>query len=119
MRIITLGVVFSTLLGLAGCAKQSSDLYLWNYYQPEVYEYLQSPEGDVQPQITKLEAVQEDAKAANRALPPGFHAHLGLLYARLGQADKAAIEFNTEKALFPESTAYMDFLLSNKKGVVQ
>ncbi len=117
MRIITLGVVFSTLLGLAGCANQSSDLYLWNYYQPEVYEYLQSPEGDVQPQITKLEAVQEDAKAANRALPPGFHAHLGLLHARLGQPDNAAIEFNTEKALFPESTAYMDFLLSNKKGV--
>ena len=46
-------------------------------------------------------------------MPPGWHAHLGYLYYRLGKADQARQEFQTEKAEFPESAVFMNRLLSN------
>ena len=45
----------------------------------------------------------------------GLHAQLGLLYSQLGKDDQMVREFTTEKALFPESTTYMDFLMKNVK----
>ena len=68
-------------------------------------------------QIAALEKNEQEAKGKGQVLPPGFHAHLGLLYARQGHPDKAASAFKTEKSLYPESAAYMDFLLSDKKGI--
>lgn len=47
--------------------------------------------------------------------PPGFHAHLGMLYAQQGQDDQALQALLTEKTLFPESTTYIDFLLAKIK----
>ena len=43
-----------------------------------------------------------------------MHAHLGLLYSSLGNDAAAAEPLRTEKSLFPESAAYMDFLLKPK-----
>jgi len=42
-----------------------------------------------------------------------------LLYANTGHTDQAFQEFNTEKTLFPESAAYMDFLLKKNKGSIK
>ena len=52
----------------------------------------------------------QKARAAVRTLPPGFHAHLGMLYADAGKLDQVRQQFETEKALYPESATYMDFL---------
>lgn len=49
-------------------------------------------------------------------VPPGLHAHLGMLYGNTGHTDLAMAEFNTEKAAFPESAPFMDFLMSKDKG---
>ena len=38
---------------------------------------------------------------------------MGLLYAKSGRMELTEREFETEKKLYPESTAYMDFLLRN------
>jgi hypothetical protein len=49
-------------------------------------------------------------------VPPGFHAHLGMLYSMTGKSnDQIAAQFEDEKRLFPESTVYMDFLLAKMK----
>lgn len=56
----------------------------------------------------------EQAKAKNKPVPPGLHAQLGLLYADTSRPDLALQQFNTEKTLFPESAAYMDYLMRNK-----
>jgi len=94
---------------LVGCASGPKPIYQWEHYQPQVYEYFkgQSPEQ----QITVLEEDQEKIKSAGNRVPPGLHAHLGMLYAQAGNDSKAVAEFQAEKTLFPESAAYMDFLL--------
>ncbi|MDZ5603061.1 DUF4810 domain-containing protein [Pseudomonas sp. RP23018S] len=108
------GLVLASVL-LAGC-NTPKPLYQWESYQPQVYEYFN---GDSkQEQALALERDLEKIKAKNGAVPPGYHAQLGLLYSSLGKHDQMIQQFNAEKALFPESTTYMDFLLSNAgKGV--
>jgi len=96
---------------LTGCATTKT-LYGWNDYQPKVYEYFQG--NSVEEQISTLEKNLEQFKARGQLAPPGFHAHLGLLYAQVGRMDQAAQEFNAEKKLFPESAPYMDFLLKKR-----
>lgn len=98
---------------LSGCAgNQTPPLYHWEGYQQQVYEHFKHETGP-QEQIAALEASLQKARATDRSPPPGFHAHLGMLYAEAGKADQVRQQFETEKALFPESAAYMDFLMRN------
>lgn len=96
-----------------GCAS-TPPLYSWGSYEELIYSSYASP-GSVPPeqQIEKLEADYQRARAANRRVPPGWHAHLGYLYYRLGKLDQAQQELKTEKAEFPESTVFVDRLLAN------
>ncbi|MFJ2983842.1 MULTISPECIES: DUF4810 domain-containing protein [unclassified Pseudomonas] len=103
------GLVLGSIL-LAGC-NAPKPLYQWESYQPQVYGYLKGDSKEEQ--VTALERDLEKIKAKNGAVPPGYHAQLGLLYSSLGKDDQMVQQFRTEKALFPESAAYMDFLLSN------
>ncbi|PRC91715.1 DUF4810 domain-containing protein [Solimicrobium silvestre] len=98
---------------LSGCHTQPKTLYQWEGYQPQVYQYFkgESPEQ----QIAILEKGLEIIKAKGNMPPPGYHAHLGLLYSGIGKQDQVIQEFQTEKTLFPESSAYMDFLLNKMK----
>ncbi|MCS3839171.1 hypothetical protein HNR03_003779 [Pseudomonas sp. JAI111] len=111
----------STLLAsglLAGCSTPKT-LYQWESYQPEVYEYFKGE----QPKEAQAEALERDLqkiRSTGKTPPPGYHAHLGLLYLSMGKDDQMVQQFRTEKTLFPESTPYMDFLLKNAKaGVTQ
>ena len=58
--------------------------------------------------------IRDRAKAKNKPVPPGLHAQLGLLYVDTSRPDLAFQQFNAEKNQFPESAAYMDFLMRNK-----
>ncbi|QCI15261.1 DUF4810 domain-containing protein [Pseudomonas putida] len=110
------GLLLGSLL-LAGC-NAPKPLYQWESYQPQVYGYLKGDSKEEQ--VTALERDLEKIKAKNGAVPPGYHAQLGLLYSSLGKDDQMMQQFRTEKALFPESAAYMDFLMSNaSKGAKQ
>ncbi len=100
---------------LTGCASPPKTLYQWEGYQPQVYEYLkgESPEQ----QIAAMEKDLQTISAKGSMAPPGFHAHLGMLYSIAGKPDQVVAQFEDEKKLFPESAAYMDFLLGKmKKG---
>jgi hypothetical protein len=101
---------------LAGCASGPETLYSWGSYQAQVYSHLQG--GDRQAQIEALEADLEKISASGKTPPPGFFGHLGLLYAETGTDAKAVASFEAEKARFPESAPFMDFLLKKykKKG---
>ncbi|UUT25590.1 DUF4810 domain-containing protein [Pseudomonas chlororaphis] len=111
----------ATLLGsvlLAGCSGPKT-LYQWETYQAQTYEYFKGEEAK-EAQVEALERDLQKIKSTGKAVPPGYHAHLGMLYAGLGKDDQMVQQFNTEKALFPESAPYMDFLLKNaKKGAGQ
>ena len=100
---------------LTGCATGPKTMYQWDGYQPQVYEYLKgaSPEQ----QIAAMEKNLQDISAKGNQAPPGFHAHLGMLYSVAGTPDQVAAQFQDEKKLFPESGPYMDFLLGKmQKG---
>lgn len=99
---------------LAGCASGPQPLYYWGEYQPALYGHFTKEMGPQQ-QIASLEAGLEKARAIGKPVPPGYNAHLGLLYAESEQTDEMLKYFEAEKALYPESTPYMDFLLSKFK----
>ncbi|WP_409303131.1 DUF4810 domain-containing protein [Pseudomonas sp. KCJK8993] len=110
-------VVLGSVL-LAGCSGPKT-LYQWESYQAQTYEYFKG-EGAREAQVEALERDLQKIKSTGKAVPPGYHAHLGMLYAGLGKDDQMVQQFNTEKALFPESAKYMDFLLKNaKQGAAQ
>ncbi len=112
-KIAVLGALAAVLV-LSGCAgNQMKTLYRWDGYETSIYEYLKAPAGDSATQIAKLEAEEQNTLSKNLMPPPGFDAHLGLLYTDLGQYDQAKVRFMNEKNKYPESVAYMDFLLNN------
>jgi len=102
----------ASLLLTGGCASQSS-IYQWEAYQPQVYQYFQGKSKEAQ--IEKLESGLQKIQASNKAVPPGYHAQLGLLYGQTGNSNRMIQEFQTEKTLFPESAPYIDFLLKKNK----
>jgi hypothetical protein len=104
------GMVVCALLLLTACAHQKPvSLYQWGSYQEQVYQHFkgESPEQ----QILALEKDVQVAQAANRPLPPGLLAHLGMLYAETGNDGKAQESLLAEKSRYPESATYIDLLL--------
>jgi hypothetical protein len=97
---------------LTACARKPL-LYRWGSYNEQIYVMYRDP-GKAPPekQLEDLERDYQRARAANKPVPPGFHAHVGYLYFQSGKADQALQSFETEKALFPESTVYMDRLIA-------
>jgi hypothetical protein len=113
IRTSTLLLAFLALL--TGCA--SPRLYSWGHYESNLYTAYSAP--DKMPPERQVEIMQADfqkARASNRSVPPGWHAHLGCLYYQLGNTDAARQEFEAEKKLFPESAVLMDRMLARSKA---
>lgn len=105
MKPITLAPLLICLY-FSGC---KSTLYHWGNYENVVYLSYHAPDkATAEKQIDILEEDLEKARSVDKALPPGFLAHLGFLYLQTGQADKALEAFEGEKRNFPESTKLMD-----------
>jgi hypothetical protein len=97
---------------LTGCASnRTSTLYQWDAYQPQIYAHLTGKTSPSE-QIDALEKARQKIQSDGSAVPPGFHAHLGALYAEVGRSEEAKQELSAEKQAFPESSAYMDLLLN-------
>lgn len=111
-KINIVGVATAVLL-MTACAEKKETVYYWGDYQSSLYSYYQHDKSPEQ-QIESLNAIVEQAKAKNKPVPPGLHAQIGLLYVETSRPDLAFQQFNIEKAQFPESAAYMDFLMRNK-----
>ncbi|OSZ67439.1 hypothetical protein CAP38_01265 [Hydrogenophaga sp. IBVHS2] len=102
-------------LPLCGClATAQPDTYRWGSYQQQLWRHFKGE--DPTAQIQALEADLQQTQARGDRVPPGVNAHLGLLYGQIGQDDRMAQGLQQEKALFPESTGFMDRLLSRMKG---
>lgn len=101
---------------LVGCASQPRSLYYWGDYQGEVYAYFKPGDGSAEQQLLDLQKTVEKARSAGQALPPGFEAHMGLLYLQTGHEDQALAAFRQEEHDYPESRQYIEYLLSKKTG---
>lgn len=96
---------------LAGCVQAPPRLYYWEGFQGQLYEYFKADSSTHEEQLRVLDAQAQRARASGAALPPGFRAHLAMIYLRLGRDGEAKQALEAEKASFPESAQYMDFLL--------
>jgi len=107
-------LLFAALM-LTACVSRPP-LYEWGSYEDQIYALYSDPgKVPIENQIQDLERDYQEAKAHDRPVPPGYHAHLGYLYFQIGKVDQAFQSFNTEKALFPESAVYMDRLIARIK----
>lgn len=102
-------------VSLAACATKTH--YAWGHYEAAVLA-ITSQQGqiDVAEWIQKLSQDVERARQEDRPIPPGMHAQLGMLYAMQGQLDTAAAAFESEKELYPESTTFIDGMLTRMRG---
>jgi len=98
-------------LALGGCAASPPQMYHWPDYQRNVYDYMKGDTSNPAEQLQRMSVQADAARAAGKSLPPGFRAHVAVLEIQLGQYDDAKKQFEAEKAAFPESAQYMDFLL--------
>lgn len=102
-----------TLL-VSGCQTKRS-LYYWGNYETIAYlSYAKPDKATLELQREKLE--EDAAESAKLRANPGLHAQLGYVYFQLGRVDEAIREFQAEKALFPESTTFMDRMIEKAKG---
>ncbi len=100
-------------LVLVGCGGGATSLYRWGEFPQQTYNYM-SERSKVSPleQIAPLEKDIEKSKAEkNRAVPPGLYGHLGLLNLDIQNSQRAAMYFQLEKQVYPESTVLMNRLL--------
>ena len=100
-------VLFSVIC-FYGCSS-SQTLYSWGDYENQVYAYLNS--GNPETQLSVLERNRHRIEAGGKAIPPGFYAHLGMLYSELGDHETAISYFEEEKIRFPESAVFMNLIL--------
>jgi hypothetical protein len=83
----------ATLFG--GCATQKS-LYTWGNYQPQLYAYFKNNGTSPQAQLADLEKGLQVAASKGERIPPGYHAHMGLLYLNTGSPEKAVAALSNE-----------------------
>jgi hypothetical protein len=106
----------AALLALClGACSTNKPMYEWGSYQAQVYAHFKADGPGPEQQIIDLEKDLESAAARGTTPPPGCYAHLGLLYMSVGKNDHAVQAWNIEKALFPESSKFIDYLLNNMK----
>jgi hypothetical protein len=99
-----------SVICFSACSSAPGTLYSWGDYENKVYAYLQgeSPAAQISDLQNDLLRMEETGKKA----PPGYYAHLGMLYAELGEHGQAVSCFIVEKTRFPESAVFMDYLLA-------
>ena len=100
---------------LGGCASKQPTLYQWEGYQNNVDAYFRTDKLSPVAQTQLMEEDLQKIRMGGGVVPPGYYAHLGLLYGKQGRLDKFAQQVSAEKKQYPESVAFMDFLLRNFK----
>lgn len=111
IKYVLVMTMISAAFLMSGCAGQKP-MYEYGNYSETYYQLKQN--GDAETTTawkTSLEESIEKSNAQAIRIPPGINANLGYLYLKVNDADKAISFFNAEKALYPESTVFMDKLI--------
>lgn len=112
--VLTCGLLAA--LALTGCAQnQHPSLYGWYGYETQLDHWFRQDVESPEMQLQKMKQDLETMRAAKQNPPPGFRAHMGLLYGYLGDPVSFKLALEAEKEAFPESAPYMDFLLRHFK----
>ncbi|WP_339847609.1 DUF4810 domain-containing protein [uncultured Halopseudomonas sp.] len=112
--ILLKGALLGCVCLLGACAPVSPPLYYWGNYQPVLYQHHKNGVTNYDPQISAMEAIVARAQAQGQSVPPGLHAHLGMLYFNTGRESEAQEQFALEKQLFPESGHFVDYVMKSQ-----
>lgn len=112
MKAFVLTILATCLVSACSSSSQPNSLYYWGKYQNIQYQSFDESKS-LPEQVTAMENYFNEVTEKQGHAAPGSHAHLGMLYTKMGRIDDASAQFDLEKQLFPESTHYMDFLKSN------
>ena len=102
------------MLLLCSCA--SKPLYYWGNYEDVIYQRL-AKQGDDGP-VKHIEVLRKDLAYAQKKgldVPPGFHAHLGMLYSEVGNTRLSKQHLALESSTYPESKTFMNLFLKGSK----
>lgn len=109
--------VLAMALALGGCAnKAPPPLYGWQGFEKNLDTYFRQDTESLDTQAKLMEDDLQKIRAAGQATPPGFMAHLGLLYGKQGDLVRFQQHLEIEKQQFPESETFVDFLLRKFKS---
>lgn len=111
----SIAAILFACAALGGCANKPTPLYQWEGYPDLVDSYFRTDKLSPDAQIQKMEEGLQKIQTEGGIAPPGYHAHLGLLYVHQGRMGPFAAQIQAEKKQYPESTPFMDFLLRNFK----
>jgi len=103
-------ILWITLTLLVGC--QSTQVFFWGSYEEGLFQEFIEP-GAMPPgvRIQQLQTEIQQALTEGQHIAPGIYAHIGYLAVIAGDKTSAHKAFEQEKALFPESSHFMDHLL--------
>jgi hypothetical protein len=118
MKLPCLSAWLVGLLLLNGCTYEPKTLYGWGGYQVQLNHYFKADSAP-EKQIAELEADLAKMQSKGQVPPPGYLAHMGLLYASVGNPGKSVEAFSSEKKQFPESAVFMDLMLKQLKQTAE
>lgn len=100
-----------TFLFLQGCAANRK--YAWGNYDSTLYRHYKNPQEKAK-NLDKLKEILEVAEREDR-VPPGLYAEYGYALYETGNISEAIINFEKEKAKWPESNILMEKMIRNAK----
>jgi hypothetical protein len=99
-------------LALFGCANNQTT-YNWGSYEMLVYDMYKNPsKATADQQLVQLRQDVEYAASKGKPVPPGVFAHMGMLYASMGDSAQAQQALNEELTRYPESAIFVDGMLT-------
>lgn len=107
LKVLTIAL---PLLFLTGC---SESLFHWGKYEDSLIErYI---ENDTTQTESHLREVFTEAESTQKRVPPGIYADYGFMLYKRGEKSSAISYFQKEKALYPESSFFMNKLIERIK----
>lgn len=90
----------------------SPQLYSWYGYEDAVYTNYKKPTEKSQEHVLQqYRAVIEKQKGTRATVPPGLYAEYGFLLYKTGKKEEGLNYMKQEKALYPESDAYISRII--------
>ena len=101
----------SLALLLVGCANNQTT-YHWGNYEQLVYNMYKNPgKATADQQLDTLRKDIETAASKGKPVPPGVYAHMGMLYATIGDSAQAKQALDEEVARYPDSAVFVNNML--------
>jgi hypothetical protein len=100
--------ITAMVLAASGC---TTTRYTWGKYDQSLYNYYRNPE--LSPNYLEDLKDAVDRGESAQTVPPGLYAEYGYALLESGKPDEATVNFNKEKALWPESKVLMEKLARN------